>query len=851
MPGAPRVRRQRRPDAPHRTHSGPGCGTRPRTGRGGGRARGTARRYGGFSHGPEPPGPAPAGRRRPAPHTRRPAAGPRRAAAPSSAGPRPRPARAAPRAHRRTRRRGHLVTVNPVDGSEIEVCPPGRHPSPPVRRTPDDRAALAAAARPPAPPGVPRTHHRLLGRDRERDTLVQLLARGRSVRLTGARGSGRTVLLDAVAARCEGLAPDGVVRLDGHHRTADELLHALCAAVHLLPAHRPGPALLAELAGEIGAVVLIDDAEIGGAALDSFLAATPECAVLLACTPEVPAPGEEAGVEEVVLEGIGRSGGLTLLAQGASRALSEDEVSWAGDLWFESEGLPLRFVQAGALLHQRDLLREESGSAEAPLPTVAEGAAPAALLASRLSEAARATLGFAYALGGEVPHQAHLPALVGDTHADAALTELLDCGLVTPVGNRYRLAAGVTEQLAAEGYADEGERAHTAAQHYTWWTGHPSVTPERAAAESDAVLAALTALVGGQDPARQATAVLLARTVAPVLAAALPGAPGSGCCAPARRPPASPARSPRRRTSTTSWASWRSARTGSTGPAPSWRPPSRCAAPSPTSAAPSPPPGPRAGRRPRGETVPVTRAVLPTDGPLVPPRREGVATPPTGLPRTTPLPGSPGSSGRPGHRCDRRGRPRRDGRQGRQARPGRPHRRPAQPGRGRRGRPARRGPRHGRHPRRHQRRRRGARFRRPGHHRADDARGRGRRGHGGGAARRLRRAQHRPGRGRRHRHSRRPDAQRQRLALRIGVGRAQQLAHRPPDRLPSDRPTTKPPSTPPTSSKPPTTPPPSSPDPEPSDTTPTEDPDPEDPEPGTDNSASGPAPEPSTSQMLS
>ncbi|MCO6700563.1 ATP-binding protein, partial [Streptomyces sp. CHB9.2] len=33
---------------------------------------------------------------------------------------------------------GHLVTVNPVDGSEIEVCPPGRHPSPPVRRTPGD-----------------------------------------------------------------------------------------------------------------------------------------------------------------------------------------------------------------------------------------------------------------------------------------------------------------------------------------------------------------------------------------------------------------------------------------------------------------------------------------------------------------------------------------------------------------------------------------------------------------------------------------------------------------------------------------------------------------------------------------
>ncbi|CAM5573780.1 ATPase AAA OS=Streptomyces gougerotii OX=53448 GN=GCM10010227_18330 PE=4 SV=1 [Streptomyces diastaticus subsp. diastaticus] len=531
---------------------------------------------------------------------------------------------------------GHLVTVNPVDGSEIEVCPPGRHPSPPVRRTPDDRAALAAAGQPPAPPGVPRTHHRLLERDRERDTLVSLLAQGRSVRLTGTRGSGRTVLLDAVAARCEGLAPDGVVRLDGHHRSADELLHALCATVHLLPAHRPGPALLAELAGEIGAVVLIDDADLGGAALDAFLAATPECAVLLACTPDAPAPGE-AHVEEVALDGIGRSGGLSLLAQGAGRALSEDEVSWAGDLWFESEGLPLRFVQAGALLHQRDLIREESGSADAPLPTVAEGAAPAALLASRLSEAARETLGFAYALGGEVPHQAHLPALIGDTHADAALTELLDCGLVTPVGNRYRLAAGVTEQLAAEGYADEGERAHTAAQHYTWWTGHPSVTPERAAAESGAVLAALTALVGGQDPARQATAVLLARTVAPALAAGLAwgawervlraGQEAARLCGEVAEEAyfhhelgvlaLCRNRLDRARAELEAAVALRGALADKRGTV--------------------------AGRRAlalvadrSGATVPVTRATPAPDGPPVPPRRDAPATLPAGMPRPTP-----------------------------------------------------------------------------------------------------------------------------------------------------------------------------------------------------------------------
>ncbi|MYS28445.1 hypothetical protein GTW38_16195, partial [Streptomyces sp. SID7804] len=73
-------------------------------------------------------------------------------------------------------------------------------------------------------------------------------------------------------------------------------------------------------------------------------------------------------------------------------------------------------------------------------------------------------------------HQAHLPALVGDTHADAALGELAACGLVSPAGSRYRLAAGVPAQLEAAGYADDAEdRARTAARHYAWWAGHPSV----------------------------------------------------------------------------------------------------------------------------------------------------------------------------------------------------------------------------------------------------------------------------------------------------------------------------------------------------------------------------------------
>ncbi|MEU3185497.1 ATP-binding protein [Streptomyces sp. NPDC006923] len=439
-----------------------------------------------------------------------------------------------------------LLTVNPVDGSEIELCPPGRVPAAPARRDARERADLQRAGRPPVPPGPAAPPLPLLERQEERARLTELLGRGRSVRLTGAAGSGRTALLEAVAADCADLAPDGVVRLSGHHRTTTELLYELNAAVHKSPLQRPDRAALLELVHDIGAVVVLDDLELGGEALDELLRATPECAYLLAAGPDTDQPSADANLEEVALGGLGRNASLELLERAVERPLTDEEANWAGDLWFESEGLPLRFVQAGALLRQRDRLR---GRAEAfdefepferptgeaqfdvpgvpdgydiPLPSLGEGAAPAPLLASRLSEAARATLRFAVALGGEVPHQAHLPALVGDTHADAALGELMNCALLTPVGPRYRLAPGVAAQLEEKGYGDDAvAHAHTAAQHYAWWTGHPSVTPERVTAEADAILAAMAPLVPGQESGHPSAAVLLARSAAPAFLAGL------------------------------------------------------------------------------------------------------------------------------------------------------------------------------------------------------------------------------------------------------------------------------------------------------------------------------------------
>ncbi|MEY9935867.1 hypothetical protein ABH932_002772 [Streptacidiphilus sp. MAP5-52] len=403
-----------------------------------------------------------------------------------------------------------LLTVNGPEGSAVEPLPEHRRPQPPTPLG-DAHGPVRYAA------------GGLLEREEQCARLRELLVQGRSVRLTGPHGSGRSAVLEAVAASCSGLLPGGVVRLSAYRKPLGDLLQDLYAALGGAPGHRPTRRELPQLLAGHRAAVLVDDVDFGGEALDELMLAAPDCSFLIAATPDAPTPTAGAPVEESRLTGLSRAGCLALLTKLACRSLDESERAWAVDLWFESEGLPLRFVQAAALLRHRELAIDALAGGlvdldedPVPLPSVAESAAPAARIARGLSEPTRAVLRLAAALGGDFPTPPHLPALVDVGHGEAALEELVEAGLAEEVpGGTHRLVEGTAALLAGE-WPETGVR--DAAQHFAWWTGHAAVTETQIAIESEVLLAVLRT---DQEAGRHEQVVLLARACAPAFGLAL------------------------------------------------------------------------------------------------------------------------------------------------------------------------------------------------------------------------------------------------------------------------------------------------------------------------------------------
>ena len=441
---------------------------------------------------------------------------------------------------------GLLVTIGAADGSEARPCPDEWQPRPRRAQRGEQGRSVLAADRAVGPLALGSAADLpLLDREADIAQLLGKLAEGRSVRLVGQAGSGRSALLAAVAEAAGDLAPDGVIQLCGHRRTAADLIQELFAATNHAPGFRPDRQQLTRYLGGVGAVVVVDEFESDGDDLEALLAAAPDCAFLVSVAPDSPALALDSGLEDHLVAGLSRAACLALTARLAGRALDEAERAWAVDLWFESEGLPLRFVQAAALLRQRDvavdalvaaeedrrgvfgavqppvqhedpMVREAELRRTVPLPTVAESAAPALRLADGLSEHAQAVLRLAVALGGECPTAPHLPALIDVGQGESALHELADCGLAVSIGGHHRLTAGALELLAPHWPA--GGSTNGAATHFAWWVGHSSVSTEQIAAEAEVVIGAMLA---DRDAGRPEAVLRLARAAAPALALAL------------------------------------------------------------------------------------------------------------------------------------------------------------------------------------------------------------------------------------------------------------------------------------------------------------------------------------------
>ncbi|WP_406092562.1 ATP-binding protein [Kitasatospora purpeofusca] len=443
---------------------------------------------------------------------------------------------------------GLLVGVGGPEGSEVRPCPEEWRPRP--RRTGPGAPARGPAGDPgrqvgPLALGAGPADLPLLDREADIAQLLGLLAEGRSIRLVGQAGSGRSTLLSAVAAAAGDLAPGGVVQLRGHRRTAADLLQELFAATHHAPGFRPDPGQLAEHLAGVGAIVVIDEVEPDAAELEALLATAPDCAFLISSAADGPLLPADSRLQDHLVAGLSRPACLALAARLAGRPLDAAEKAWAVDLWFESEGLPLRFVQAAALLRQRDVavdalvaaeedrmdvfgavrepvhdpdpaVREAALRGTVPLPSVAESTLPAVRLAEGLSETAQAVLRLAVALGGECPTAPHLPALIDVGQGESALAELADAGLAVSIGGHHRLTAGALELLAPHWPARDS--VDGAAQHFSWWVGHSSVSLPQIAAEAEVVIGVLLAdrAAGRHDSVRR-----LARAAAPALALAL------------------------------------------------------------------------------------------------------------------------------------------------------------------------------------------------------------------------------------------------------------------------------------------------------------------------------------------
>ncbi|MFG1922205.1 BTAD domain-containing putative transcriptional regulator [Cryptosporangium sp. NPDC048952] len=367
------------------------------------------------------------------------------------------------------------------------------------------REAHLAALREEAPAEVlprggnlPASLTSFVGRSAELARVVQLLASGRLVTLTGPGGVGKTRLaLEAVSAPA---APDGVwlVELAGVGASVDALASAVLSVlarptVVLAPAEGEPVEQLAELLRTRRLVLVLDNAEhvVEPLALlvTRVLAAAPGVRALvtsreaLGVVGEALCPVSPLPVASAIEEGAPGAAAVRLFAERAAAvrpgfAVTAENAAEVTRICAALDGLPLAIELAAARLRSLSLTEVASRLDDrfALLGRGSRGGVPrhrtlrAVMDGSwELLTAPERTLLRRLALFAGPAPLAAIDAVCGPgTDLPDVVGDLVDRSLVVPVdgpdGRRYRLLETV-RAYAAERLAEAGEGAHVAAAH--------------------------------------------------------------------------------------------------------------------------------------------------------------------------------------------------------------------------------------------------------------------------------------------------------------------------------------------------------------------------------------------------